>query len=72
MVFFKCPNLPCKSTLFHIEKTDDIYEIKCYKTKECGWSMTLSMLRKCPYCGQEIRDRQFVYCPFCGAELEAS
>jgi hypothetical protein len=35
---FECPE--CKSTLFHVENVGgNVYEIKCYKTAACGWSM---------------------------------
>jgi len=36
---FKCPE--CNSTLFHVDKVGEIYILKCYRTKKCGWQKKL-------------------------------
>ena len=33
---FKCPK--CNSSLFKVDKYGENYEIKCYRTKACGWN----------------------------------
>jgi len=40
---FKCPD--CKSSLFHIEENGKGYRIKCWKSKDCNWSMDVEEVK---------------------------